>query len=349
MEKKAAFSSGKLMGTRTLETEIAAIKEPDEVENFLMDFLHVTFDIDTNNEIIYINDDQDFLERLEGLEQNDAVSIHVNENFTRLYVTTANKQTFVVRINRIASNLINSFISREKPIKYACNSFAFVKWCNSKFIDLRNIYDIPTYIKLLTNDVDPFMSVGDYIKKYTKMELLEDNNEYNGILVGNFIFEFGRYLERYVFKFNLSNVCKLINENSYYEGAKLEEEGKCKIMFSYLDLEENIKEAAQDYIKQFENRAYLLSPLGRIAIKFGRTPEDVMAELYSDDIELMIMNELFNNNIKVILKQTNLYEVTCKYKSFSNAITIITAILNEIFYTMFQRKIEIKMECIVKD
>lgn len=349
MENKAAFLSGKLSGTKTLESVLSSIECPDETEEFLKSFINVSFDINTDNKVVYINDNQDFEEKIKYLENHDTISIHVNDNFSRLYVTTEDKTTLVVRINKVSPNLINLFISKEKPIKFALNSFAFVKWCNSKSIDLRNVYDIPTYIKLLTNDVDPFMTVEDYIKKYSKQQLIDDDNEYNSILIGNFICEFGKYLANFVEKFNLSNVCKLINENSYFEGNTFEEEGLCKIVFSYTDLSKHIEDVVNEKTKQFDDKAYLLSPLGRIAIKYGRKANELMTELYNDDIELMILNELFNNNIKVILLEENLYEVTCKYKVFNNVVALLTAILNDIFFTMFQSKIDVKMECLIRE
>lgn len=349
MENRAAFLSGKLNGTKTLESVLDSIEFPDEIEEFLKSFIKISFDVTTDNKVIYINDDQDFEEKIKYLENHDKVSIHVNDNFSRLYVTTEEKTTLVVRINKVSPSLINLFISKERPIKYALNSFAFVKWCNSKSIDLRNVYDIPTYIKLLTNEVDPFMTVEDYIKKYSNKQLIEDDNEYNSILIGNFICEFGKYLANFVEKFKLSNVCRLINENSYFEGNTFEEEGLCKIMFSYIDLDKHIEDIVNEKTEKFDNKAYLLSPLGRIAIKYGRKSDDLMTELYNDDIELMILNELFNNNIKVVLVEENLYEVTCKYKVFNNVVSLLTAILNDIFFTMFQSRIDVKMECLIRE
>ena len=102
-------------------------------------------------------------------------------------------------------------------------------------------------------------------------------------------------------------------------------------------------------IKKFEERAYLISPLGRIAIKFGRKLENIIRELYNDDLQLMILNELYNNNIKVTLLEENLYQVTCKYKSFSSVMTMITASMKDIFYTMFQNMVDIKLECVIKE
>ena len=349
MENKAAFLSGKVNGTKTLESELDAIGNPDEIERFLKAFIKAKFILDTDNEIIYVNDDEDFKARINDIEKCTAVSIYVNESFSRLYVTTEDKITYAVRMNKVNTELINSFISQEMPIKYALNSFAFVRWCNSKSIDLRNVYDIPTYVKLLTNDIDPFKTVGEYIKEYSDEELLEDDNERNCVLIGNFIYKFGTYLAEFVEKFSLSSVSKLINENSYFEATSFEENGLCKIRFSYMDLAKHINEIIQEKIELYSERAYLVSPLGRIAIKFGRKVENIMFELYFDDLQLMILNELYNNNIKVTLVEENLYQVTCKYKSFSSVITMITAIMNDIFYTMFQSMVDIKLDCIVKE
>ncbi len=202
------------------------------------------------------------MEKIQNFESYNKVSIHVNDSFSRLCVTLENKVTYVVRMNKVSANLINSFISKDKPVKYALNSFSFVKWCNQKAIDLRNVYDIPTYIKLLTNEVDPFMDVKEYIERYSNKQLLDDDNEYNEILIGNFILKFGEYLDVYAQQFNLAGVCKSINENSYFEGMMTnEDEGLSKITFSYVDLNTYIKEVAQKKKEEFKDHAYMLSPL----------------------------------------------------------------------------------------
>jgi uncharacterized protein involved in tellurium resistance len=73
-----------------------------------------------------------------------------------------------------------------------------------------------------------------------------------------------------------------------------------------------------------------------------------MEEVYSSDIELMVLNELYNNNIKVTLIEENLYEDKCKFKSVGSVVNIVTAIMNDIFYTMFERNVDIKLNCIVR-
>ncbi len=347
MENKTPLMSGKLTGLKTIESEFNQIKEPDEIEKFLKDFISKKFEIETENSMIFLNDDQDFLEQTENLTNEEAVSINVNENFSKLYLTTKDKVTYVVRMNKISSSNIASFISKEKPVKYILNSFSFVKWCNAKSIDLRNVYDIPTYIKLLTNNVDPFMSISEYLKKYTEKELKEDDNSYNAAVIGNFVLQFGTYLSEFVTKFSLSSVSKLINENSYFEANSFDEAGLSKIRFSYSELSKYIEETGKEKAKEYGQRAYIISPLGRIALKFGKKDNELVSELYNDDIEMMVLNELYNNNIKVSLLAENLYEVTCTYKNFTNVMSVIIAILNDIFYTMFQQKVDIKLECIV--
>ncbi len=346
MENKSVIISGKLTGTKTIESGLDALETPDDIEIFLKEFIKKSFDITTENEIIYINDDEDFTEKLSEINEYEDVSIHVNDSFTRLYITTKTKITYILRINKVSINLINSFISNERPVKYALNAFSFVKWCNAKSVDLRNIYDIPTYIKLLTNNVDPFLGVNDYLRKYTDKELIRDEDEYNCILIGNFVYQFGKYLAQFANKFDLSSVCRLINENSYFEANKVNEEDVCKIRFSYINFNENIIETITENLKEFESKAYLRSPLGRIAIKFGDTAEKIMTDICNEDTELTILNQLYNNNIRLALIDENLYEVSCKYKNLSNVIAMVTAVMNDVFYNMFQNEIDIKIDAI---
>ena len=143
IESKKALLSGKLNGTRSLISDLSGIENPDDIEQFLLAFNLAKFEAIDDNEIIYIADDQEFQ-------------------------TPANKTGWnYIRLNSISTALISTFIAKEQPVKYAFNSFSFIKWCISKNIDIRNIYDIPTYIKLLTNEIDPFKSINDYIKEYT--------------------------------------------------------------------------------------------------------------------------------------------------------------------------------------
>lgn len=349
MNNKEVFLSGKLSGTKTLSSELDTISNPDEIEMFLRAFVKTKFNLTADNEIVYVNDDEDFVSKVENFEKLNAVSIYINETFSRMYVTTEEKMTYAVRLNKVSTDLIGSFISKEKPIKYTLNSFSFVKWCNTKSIDLRNIYDIPTYIKILTNDVDPFKSITEYIKEYSDGVLREEDNEYNCIIIGNFILSFGSYLAEFVEKFNLSSVNKVINENSYFEASTADNDGLCKIRLSYIDIEKYIEDVVDEINKKFEDRAYIISPVGRIAIKFGRKSENIIKELYNDDLQLMILNELYNSNIRVTLLEENLYQITCKYKNLAEIISISTAIFKDIFYTMFQNMIDIKLECIIKE
>lgn len=261
VENKKAFLSGKLVGTKTLEAEMNEIKDPDEYEKFLINFINLKLDINTENEVIYINDDQDFENNILQIEQSEYASLFVNSSFTRIYITTDNKKTYAIRINKIDINMLASLISAEKPIKFSLNAFSLVKWCHEKNIDARNIYDIPTYIKILTNNLNLEKSINDYIEEYTNLKLIEDDNEKNSIITGNFIYVFGRYLDDYIKKFELVNMCKLINENTYFESMCMQSKGECQIIFSYIELLKIMEELIQKAIKQYENKAYVLSPL----------------------------------------------------------------------------------------
>ena len=346
-ENKKALLSGKLAGTRSLVSDLESLENPDEIENFLLEFTKIKFDENSNNEIIYISDDQDFLDSMQAIENSNYISLNPSPSFSRLYITTDERKTYMIRLNSISTALIATFIAKEKPIKFSINSFSFIKWCISKNIDIRNIYDIPTYIKLLTNEIDPFKSVETYIKEYTNATLIEDDNEANNIIICNFIYDFGKFLDKYVNQFDLSTVCKLINENSYFEGNSFDNNGNCKISVSYLNLGNAIESVIKSKTEEFQNNAYIKSPLGRIAVKYGHHTNDLIKELYFEDISLTVMNELYNNNIPVVLENENMFRITCKYKNFNNVIALINALFNDVFYGMFEQSAEIKIDSIL--
>lgn len=352
MEKdfnKIALMSGRLTGTKTLESILDEKENLDSIERFLKDFINLKIDFDINNEALYINDDQDFLENLGAIESSEYISIYPNNTFTRLYITTDKKKTYIIRMNKVSSAIIAKFISGEKPIKFSLNSFNFIKWCVSQNIDMRNIYDIPTYIKILTNEVNPFKTIDDYVSEYTKYSLREDDNEGNSIIIGNFIYEFGKFLCGYAKRFEMDTICKLINENSYYEAIMTYVSDNCTIKFFYPTLKQAISGILQEKELEFKDKAYIVSPLGRIAIKFGHNVQELIEELYFEDISITILNELYNNNIHVSLNDDNVYIVTCKYKNINNVFSLITAVLNDIFYTMFKEPFEADIRCYVKE
>ncbi|MBQ9314424.1 MAG: hypothetical protein IJ220_05445 [Clostridia bacterium] len=345
---KIALMSGKLSGTKTLDFVLENLEEPDEVESFLKSFIKLKIDFDVSNEPVYINDDQDFLEHLNEIENSEYISIYANENFSRLYITVDVKKTYIIRINKVNSNIIAKFISKEKPIKFSLNSFNFIKWCVTQKIDMRNIYDIPTYIKILTNEVDPFKTIENYIEQYTHYKLSDDDNETNSIIIGNFIYEFGKFLNENAKRFGIDSVCKLINENSYYEAIMNKDSDSCTIKFAYSNLKQAIDTIVDEKEKEYKEKAYIISPLGRIAIKYGHNVKDIIEELYAEDISITILNELYNNNIHVTLDAEDNYVVNCKYKNISNVFSLITAILDDIFYTMFKQTFEATIKCEVK-
>lgn len=344
---KIALISGKLNGTKTLKNFLEDIENPDEIEEFLKSFINYKIDFDTQNEIIYINDNQSFSDRLNDIEDSGYISIYTNDNFTSIYITTDSMRTYVLRPGKINNNLIAKLFSKEKPIKFLFNSFNFIKWCNSQKIDVKNMYDIPTYIKILTNELNPFKSIDSYITEYTDYTL-DDNNKNNMIIIGNFILNFGKYLNSYVVKFNVDSICKLITENSYYEAQEIDNKDSCTLKFRYLNLREAIEVVTNEKEKAYKDKAYVLSPNGRIALKFGHNVKDIIEELYAEDTSITILNELYNNNIHVTLDEEDNYIVNCKYKNINNVFSLITAIIDDVFYRMFEQTFEAKIECEIK-
>lgn len=346
---KIALMSGKLNGTKTLESILNTKDNLDSIETFLKEFINLKINFDVDNEVIYINDDQDFLLHINSIESSEYISIYANKAFTRMYITLANKKTYIIRINKVSSTIIGKFISKEQPIKFSLNSFNIVKWCVAQNIDMRNVYDIPTYIKILTNEVDPFKTIEDYIREYSEHELIEDDNEHNSIVIGNFICEFGKFLCENARKFDIDAVCRLINENGYYEAVINGDMDNCIIKFFYLNLKQAIEGIIKEKEEEFKDKEYIISPLGRIAIKHGNNIQQLIGEVYYEDISITILNELYNNNIHVSLNEENVYIVTCKYKNVSNVFSLITATLNDIFYTMFRQTFEADIRCEVKE
>lgn len=347
-ENKVAFLSGKLSGTKTIESEFEKNTNPDEYESFLKEYINLKFEIEDDNKVFYINDDQDFLEKVSEIEKNEVVSLCVNEKFTRIYITSENKKTYVIRLNKVSLNLISDLISKPKPIKFSLNSFKFFKWCNEKKIDIRNIYDIPIYIKILTNDITFSNDINYYIQKFTNRELVEYDNEFNNVIIGNFIYKFGVYLREYVKKFNLVNMCKIINENSYYESLDDNNEKEVQIKVAYLNLDAVINEIIENKKNEYGEKQYVLSPLGRIAIKFNRNQEELLKEIYCEDIEILALNELYSSNIKVKLIGENLYIINCKFKNLGNVVPFITAIFIDVFNKLLFEKAKIELNCIIE-
>lgn len=401
-ENKKILLSGKLTGTRTFSSELEQIQNPDNIEKFLLSFSNLKIDIDDsfsedkgNNKdineenIIHINDDQDLLEVNATILSCKYIGVFHNDDFSKLYLTTDEDKTYIITLNNISPSLISVFISSENTTKYLINSFNFIKWCASKNIEIKSLYDIPTYIKLLTNDVDPFKNVENYLAQYTNYKLFdttnniansfntkdkehnEDNdnkikdtenysnntddiiisvNEKNNILFCNFISKFGAWLSKYIEEFDLSTVNKLINENSYYEGNNFSNNGNCKIIIKYTNIDSAITNISQELFDTYRDKAYIISPLNRIAPKFKHNSQDLIYELFTEDLSITILNELYNNNIPVKLNyETNQYIITCKYKNFSNIITLLNAIFCEAFLAIFDQTPEMHLDCEIKN
>ncbi len=347
-ENKIAFLSGRLSGTKTLENELESIENPDLYESFLKEFINLKFKISDTNDVIYINDDEDFKNQLKNIEESNYISLCTNNKFSRMYITTDVKKTYILRINKISTMLISDFVSKEKTIKFSLNSFNIFKWCNKKNIDIRNVYDIPTYIKILTNNVEFGKSFDYYIEKYTDKKLLEDD-EKNYVIIGNFIYEFGKYLEKYIDKFDIGSICRIINENTYYESIKANSDGEVEVKFSYLELDKVIEDIINNVKSEFSDKLYVVSPLGRIALKYFQNEDELLKEIYNEDIETLILNELYNNNIYAKLLGNNLYITKCKFKNLERIFSLITSIFSDVFYRLFEKKIRIKIECIIEE
>ena len=126
-------------------------------------------------------------------------------------------------------------------------------------------------------------------------------------------------------------------------------DNESEIKISYLNLDAIMQELVLKAKSKFENKQYVLSPLGRIAIKFGRKEDELLTEIYNEDLETLVLNELYANNIRVKLVGDNLYYISCKFKNFGNIVSLVTAIFTDVFYKMFEEKVKIKLECILEE
>ena len=59
--------SGKLNGTKTLKNVLSEKENPDDIEKFLLQFINLKLEYNTDNEVIYINDDQEFEEHIKNI------------------------------------------------------------------------------------------------------------------------------------------------------------------------------------------------------------------------------------------------------------------------------------------
>lgn len=349
-ENKKVLLSGKLSGTRTFATELEAIETPDDIEKFLLFFANLTIDkkdLDSK-QVIYIYNDTTFSEASNLISNNEYISIYNTDDFSKLYITTEDMQTYIIDLGSISSNLLGNFISKETPMKYCINSFNFIKWCNAKNIDIKSLYDIPTYIKLLTNNVDPFKAPYDYLISHSTYTLENDDSK-NEIAISNFTLKFGNILSEHINKFDLATVSRLINENSYYEGKKINQIGNCLIIFSYKNIDEAISNIEKNILEKYENKAYIISPLNRIAPKYKYNTSSLIYEIYSEDLSTTILNELYNNNIPVKIDyENNKYIITCSFKNYMTTLNILLALFTEIFSTLFDQHPEIHFESIIK-
>ena len=186
--------------------------------------------------------------------------------------------------------------------------------------------------------------------QYTNYVIDNNDNEKNNMMLSNFIYVFGRLLAKYIEDFDLDTVSRLINENSYYEGNTFNNTGNCIINIQYTNVESAISNITPEIVDKFKDKSYIISPLNRIAPKFKQDVSNLIYETYAEDLSITILNELYNNNIPVKLNyETNTYVVTCKFKNFTNIVTILNAIFSEAFLTLFDQTPEMYMECIIKD
>ncbi len=345
---KKPFTSGKLHGTKTFKSTLEEKNDLDNIEKFLLEFetfkipeLHMNYDNIKN-----IDSDEEFNE----LFINESkIGLLFSEDYSEIFISSESKHYIITTQNISHESLYNIF-SNEKIVKYVLNAYTFLKWLGDKEIILKNVFDIPTYIKLLTNQVDPSNDINYYLEKFSNIKPTNEI-EKNSIIISAFILQLGEYLNYYASKFEINTIANLLNQNAYYEVNRLGKKpvGNCVIEVKVSNFEGAINRLSNEILEKFKSKLYFISPLNRIIPKYKTDNEILIKESLIDDFSNTILNELYNDNIPVRYDlDYGIYKIYCKQKNITNIINVLQSTFYEVFYTIFDEVPELNLNCIIK-
>ena len=148
MTNRKAFASGLLSGTHTFKNDLLEIENPDEIEKFLLEFCSFKL----SKDLLVISS----ITSIASSEQeSNAVGLYITPGFEKLYIATDNNENYIIDIIDTSPALIGKLTSIDTVSKYIINSFSLLKLLGERNLEARRLFDIPTYIKLLINNVDP--------------------------------------------------------------------------------------------------------------------------------------------------------------------------------------------------
>ena len=352
---KKAFISGKLNGTHTYKNDLKSIENPDEIERFLLDFYEfkLSKDLLVISNISTISGSESFLNEIEKIKKYKAIGIYIPSNFEKIYIAAEKDINYSIDVTGLLPALIGKLTSLDGISKYIINSFTLLKWLGDNSLEAKQVFDIPTYIKLLTNDVDPYKKAKEYLSKYSDFEDNNSDEEKNNMILARFSLNFGQYLAEKTAEFNLQNVSIQINENAEFEAIKWpilsKEECASTIVFKYINMENALENKAKQSIDNSQKKAYILTSLGRIIPKYNWKMDETVKNALFEDLTIKILGNLYSNNIPVRYEiEKNEYIISCKQKNIGNIFNITQAIFIDSFDSIFSQSPEISIKCHIR-
>ena len=334
-QTKSFLLLGKLNGTRTFKTQLLEKPDLDDVEKFLLEF--ETYKVQLENldfDIIHIDSDDEFKD-LFLLEKS--LGVFFTTDYTELYVASKTKH-YIITTQNVSHESLSIIFSDENITKYVLNSYTFLKWLGDKEITPKNVFDIPTYIKLLTNLVDAFKSEKFYLNRFSNYSYSKDTNK-NSIILSSFILLFGEYLDYYASKFEINTIANLLNQNAFYEVNILSKKpvGSCIIEVKVSNFELAVNKLSAKILEEYKGKLYTISPLNRIIPCYTQEDTtDLVKESLIEDFSNTILNELYNDNIPVSYDlDYGVYKIVCKQKNVTNIINVLQSTFYEVFNTIF--------------
>lgn len=349
--KKKIFVSGRLSGTRTFKSDLLSIKEPDNVEKFLLDFCNfkLSKDVLMINTITTVTTVEQLDKMINTLQKYESVGLFINELDEKIFVSASSDDNFIVEFDLEMKKALQLFFAKPEINKYIINSFSALSWLSKNEIEIRSLYDIPTYLKILTNRADPYKKPVDYLKEYTDYTYSLEDETQNNMIVACFSLYFGQYLGKQCVDFNLSETAKIINENTDFEITKfnkLNEKSGSKIVLKFNNNEETFENKSTLDVVTYKYKAYGITPLNRIIPKYSKDIKDILKDAYQEDLTLQTLNNLYINNIPAIFDfEKDKYIIGCKAKNISSIISVAQAVFSEAYSKLFGKMPRFSIEC----
>lgn len=318
-------------------SDLKSKEDLDEIEQFLLDYNTNKIELNSFNMEI-ISSTHDFKEILQNRPQ---VGVFFNDSFDKMYLSFSSNESFLVDMGSIDYMELNSFFSNEKITKFIINPYKFLLWSDEYKFETKEFYDIAIYLKLLTNQVNPSLSLEEYIEKYSDITLTNIPVGKWNYIFSIFTFLFGNYLYQYILKFNLNLIAHIINQNALYEVCKIfrltDNDDLTSIKIKPTNFAENIELSKNTLKEHYQDKLYAVTPLNRIIPHYSKDFEDSIESALVEDFTYTILNELYNDNIPVKYDIENgIFTINCKQNKLTNIVNIIQGTFYDVYETLFK-------------